>query len=69
MTGKWEVGLTLLELFETLECDLELVLVGPLGRVVEDINAEERNDRHIDVWLCMCGCGMNEGWGVAVWWV
>lgn len=31
---------------EALEGDFELVLVGELGRVVDDIDAEKRNDGH-----------------------
>lgn len=32
---------TLLEWLKTLECDLKLVFVGELGRVVEDLDSEE----------------------------
>lgn len=39
---------TLLQLLETFECDLELVLVGELGRVVQDVDVQKRDDRHFD---------------------
>lgn len=39
--------LTFLELFQALESDLELIRVSELCRVVEDIDAEERNHRHL----------------------
>ena len=35
-----------LELLETLESNLEDILVGELGRVVRDLHAQERDDRH-----------------------
>ncbi len=38
--------LTFLERLEALKSDLELVLVGEFGGVVENLDAEEGNDRH-----------------------
>lgn len=38
--------LTLLQLLEALESDLELVVVGELGGVVEDVDTQKRNHRH-----------------------
>lgn len=37
---------TMLELLETLEGDLELVLVGKHGGVVNNLDAKKRNNRH-----------------------
>jgi hypothetical protein len=46
-------GRTLLQRLETLKGDLELVLVGELGGVVEDVDPEEGDDRHGGR---RCGC-------------
>lgn len=40
--------ITLLELLEALEGNLELVRGGERGGVVEDFDAQERNNRHRD---------------------
>jgi len=40
--------LTLLQLFKTLEGDFQFIIVCKLGRVVQDIHPEERNDRHVE---------------------
>lgn len=37
---------TLLKLLEALERNLELVLVGEHGGVVDNLDAEKRDDRH-----------------------
>lgn len=43
--GGWE-SFTLLKLLQTLERDLELVVVGEPGGVVEDIDPKKRYNRH-----------------------
>ena len=42
---------TFVELLETLKGDFELILVGELGWVVEDINPKKRDDGHGEGWL------------------
>lgn len=44
---------TLLEGLETLKGDLELVLVNELGGVVQDLDAQQRDDRHCDGVVCL----------------
>jgi len=39
--------LTLLQSLEALKGNLEFVLVGELGGVVENLDAQERDDRHL----------------------
>ena len=48
-----QAGRTLLQRLQTLESDLKFVLVGKLGGVVDHIDPEEGNDRH----LCGSGSG------------
>lgn len=38
---------TFFQLLETFKGDLELVLIGELGWVVEDIDPKKRDDRHV----------------------
>ena len=38
---------TFFQLLETFKSDLELVLIGELGWVVEDIDPKKRDDRHV----------------------
>lgn len=45
---------TFCKTFETLKCDLELVLVGGFGRVVEHVDSEKRYNRH-DEKSCSAG--------------
>lgn len=55
MEEGWITGeLTLLKGLKTLKGDLELVGVVELGWVVEDVDAQERYDRHLvkGVWYC-----------------
>ena len=45
------MALTLLELLEALKGNLKGILVGEPRGVVEDVDPEQGNDRHLD------GCG------------
>jgi hypothetical protein len=50
---------TFLQRLQTLKGDLELVRVTELGWVVEDVDAQERYDRHLEqVMLCVVCCGL-----------
>lgn len=50
------LALTLLELLEAFESDLKLVRRIKWRGVVLDLNAEKRNDRHLDSWdFSSCG--------------
>lgn len=40
--------LTLRQWLQALKGDLELVLVNQAGRIVDDRDAEQRNDRHLE---------------------
>ena len=51
---------TLLELLETLKGDFKLIWRVERGRVVLDLDAEERNDRHIDG-LSELSCLLDKG--------
>lgn len=42
---------TFLQLLKTFKRDFELVIVGKLGRVVKDLDAQKRNYRHLGL-LC-----------------
>lgn len=46
VSGVWQEFLTLLELFQALKRDLELVVVGEPSGVVEDIDPKKRHNRH-----------------------
>ena len=45
------VLLTFLELLKAFKCDLELIWIAEIGRVVQDLDAQQGNDGHLEIGL------------------
>lgn len=55
---------TLLQRLKTLEGDLKVVLVRELCGIVQDVDTEKRDNRHVGVWFGVCCCvqGIRKGY-------